>query len=80
MNIPRTDPLRMDRDDSTGIYVRALVDGRAKSVDIACLDSESLRYWLRSRGGYNLWSENVVLALLGHEQSTVVVSNRKESK
>jgi len=67
MNITRADPDRMDRDGSTGIYVRAIVDGRLQSIDIACLDRQSLRDWLRSRGGNNEWAEHVVLLLLGHK-------------
>jgi len=30
------------------------------SVDIAFLTKDSLHAWLRSRGGENLWAENVV--------------------
>lgn len=67
MNITRADPDRMDRDGSTGIYVRAIADGRPQSIDIACLDTESLIGWLRSRGGNNPWAEHVVLMLLGHK-------------
>jgi hypothetical protein len=66
MKVLKTDPERMHLDDKTGIFVRALVDGRPQSVDIACLDRESLHDWLRSRGGKNEWAENVVMQLLGH--------------
>jgi hypothetical protein len=66
MNITRADLGRMDRNGSTGIYVRAIVDGKPQSVDIACLDADSLLGWLRSRGGNNAWAEHVVLMLLGH--------------
>lgn len=53
----------------TGIFVRAIgQDGRWGSFDIAELDRDSLHQWLRSRGGENLWAENCVLILLGHEQ------------
>jgi len=66
MKVLKTDPERMHLDDRTGIFVRAIVDGRPASVDIACLDKASLHDWLRSRGGQNEWAENVVLQLLGH--------------
>lgn len=66
----KTDPERMGRDNTTGILVRALVDGKPASVDIACLDKDSLHDWLRSRGGKNDWAEQVVLRLLGHRGET----------
>ena len=69
MKALKADPARMDMDDSTGIFVRALVDGIPQSVDIACLDKESLHDWLRSRGGNNPWAESVVFKLLGHEET-----------
>ncbi|MGF6641808.1 hypothetical protein [Paraburkholderia sp. MM6662-R1] len=50
----------------TGIYVRATFDGKRGNYDIAELDRDSLHCWLRSRGGENLFAENVVLLLLGH--------------
>lgn len=50
----------------TGIYVRAKTPTGWDSVDIAILDKESLRVWLRSRGGDNPWAEDVVGILLGH--------------
>ena len=68
MNVLKADPARMHLDDKTGIFVRALVDGRPQSIDIACLDRESLHNWLRSRGGDNPWAESVVLQLLGHQE------------
>jgi hypothetical protein len=68
LKITRVDPDRMDRNDTTHIYVRAVVDGQPQSVDIACLDTESLLGWLRSRGGSNPWAEHVVLMLLGHRK------------
>ncbi len=53
----------------TGIFVRAKdKEGAYHSVDIALLDANSLRLWLRSRGGKNAWAENVVGRILGHEQ------------
>lgn len=55
----------------TGILVRAkLPDGSFGSVDIAELDRASLWTWLRSRGGRNLWAENLILAMLEHKQIT----------
>lgn len=66
--------------DPTQIFVRAQgEDGTWHSVDIACLDRESLLRWLRSRGGSNEWAESVVLILLKHPSVTqggpVVVVN-----
>lgn len=52
----------------TGIYVRARLEDRWGSYDIVTLDRDSLIRWLKCRGGDNQWAENVVLALLGHEQ------------
>ena len=52
----------------TGIYVRAIdPDGKHGSADIAELDRDSLKAFLRSRGGKNLWAENVVALMLGHD-------------
>ena len=53
------------KNGETGIYVRAIKDGRPGSYDIATLDRDSLFRWLRSRGGANPWAENIVAALLG---------------
>jgi len=51
----------------TGIYVRAQrASGSWESADISTLDRNSLLEWLRSRGGNNVWAENVVGILLGH--------------
>jgi len=50
----------------TGILVRAKDGDRWAAADICDLDRASLHAWLRSRGGANLWAENVVLMLLGH--------------
>ena len=53
---------------TTGIYVRAKnVADQWDSVDIAELDKESLKAWLKSRGGDNKWAEDTVLILLGHQ-------------
>ena len=67
----RTDPARGDREEQTGIFVRAQnTSGEWVSADIARLDRDSLFAWLRSRGGENLWAENVVLQLLDHKPFT----------
>jgi hypothetical protein len=50
----------------TGIYVRAMLEGKWGSYDIAELDRDSLSRWLRSRGGSNQFAEHVVMLLLGH--------------
>jgi hypothetical protein len=65
----RCDPKRESTPEttSTGIYVRAMKDGKWESVDIYELDLPSLMLWLRSRGGDNPWAENTVAILLGHE-------------
>ncbi len=67
-----TDDLRIDPSriglTETGIYVRAQHDGKWGSHDIAHLDLDSLRRWLRSRGGENTWAESVVEILLGHRK------------
>lgn len=64
----KPDPARAYRHGDTGIYVRAQKPaGGYGNFDIAELERESLLAWLRSRGGANLWAENTVLILLGHE-------------
>lgn len=70
----KADRLNLDprEPDWTGILVRAQApDGSWMNADIGQLDRESLHRWLRSRGGRNLWAENVVLMILGHEQYDV---------
>lgn len=52
---------------TTGIHVRARLRGEFAVFDISHLTRSSLYQWLRSRGGSNLWAENTVLVLLGHE-------------
>ena len=66
----RVDPKRKDNwAGKTAILVRAkLPDGSFGPVDIAELDRDSLHAWLRSRGGKNLWAENLILAMLDHPQ------------
>ena len=54
----------------TGIFVRAQhEDGRWRTTDIVNLDAESLLAWLRSRGGQNVWAEETVGILLGHQHA-----------
>lgn len=66
MIIYEIDPSRANEPE-TGIYVRArAADGRWVNADIAHLQKKSLHEWLRSRGGENIWAENVVALLLGH--------------
>lgn len=64
----KVDPERNSNEfGSTGIYVRAkLPDGKWGSADIISLDKESLKIWLRSRGGENEWAENVIGILFQH--------------
>ena len=50
----------------TGIFVRALVDGKYESADISTLTKQSLFDFLRSRGGENIWAEDVVGIILGY--------------
>lgn len=64
----RVDPNYDQRGAVTRIFLRARTDaGHWVSCDIGELDRDSLHRWLRSRGGKNLYAENVVLVLLGHE-------------
>jgi len=63
----RADQERAINHGATGIYVRAIGSEGWGSFDIAELDRGSLFRFLRGRGGKNLWAENVVMALMGHE-------------
>ena len=61
------DGKRLEENVKTGISVRAkFPDGHFGTADIYFLTKESLLEWLRSRGGENVWAENVVGVLLGH--------------
>jgi hypothetical protein len=60
------DPKRAELHGSSGIYVRATLDGKWGNFDIAELDKSSLLHWLRSRGGDNPWAEDTVGIILGH--------------
>ena len=67
----RLDPHRADMGlkggAETGIYVRATDDKNVPcSIDIVQLDRASLIAWLRSRGGRNVWAENVIMLIFGH--------------
>jgi hypothetical protein len=66
------DRMRFTRHGPTGICVRAQgIGGKWGAYDIAELDKDSLRAWLRSRGGVNKFAENVVFILLGHKADLV---------
>lgn len=71
--------------DPTGIYVRGLLNNQWISTDMYFLDVESTLVWLRSRGGANLWAENLILLLLGHRQveadevKTLMDNNKQKS-
>lgn len=68
----RVDPSRdisrasMPETLSTGIYVRALREGRWDNADIFELDIESLREWVRSRGAVSEWAMGLIEHLLLH--------------
>jgi hypothetical protein len=65
----RVDPERIDLDDTTGVYVRAVDDdGHWHSIDINCLDRASLRLFLAGR---KRAAEQVVLLILGHAPLSV---------
>lgn len=72
-------PNRTDLHGSTGIYVRAELDGEIGNFDIAELDSASLLTWLRSRGGDNLWAEDTVGIILGHGHLHKTLSEEPKS-
>lgn len=63
------DPARLP-ENKTGIYVRAMLNGRWGTHDIAHLNTDSLWRWLHSRDNAD-WPSNVVLVLLGHSQQQV---------
>jgi len=63
----RVDPDRADLHGLTGFYCRAMNGDKWVSADIAELDRDSLRAFLRSRGGENLWAENIIAGLFRHE-------------
>lgn len=61
------DRLLQEGEQATGIYIRAQgADGRYDAFDIVELDKASLLTWLRSRGGDNIWAENVIGLIMGH--------------
>lgn len=67
----KIDPQRTGKFKSarTGMFVRAQDEGgRWQNVDIIHLDAQSLRTWLRSRGGYSPWAEQVIFMMLDHEE------------
>jgi hypothetical protein len=61
----KTDPKRRGRDrNRCGIDVYVPDSGL---VDAGCLDAPSFLKWLRIRGGYNPWAEQLCMRLLGYE-------------
>lgn len=65
----KVDQKRYDVKDeygTSGIFVRAKVEGKWDSVDMVLLEKESLKHFLKSRGGDNAWAEDIVGILLGH--------------
>jgi hypothetical protein len=62
---------RLDLDNTTGIYIRGKLGGSWENHDIACLTRDSLLAWMiaKDQGREGLYSRNVVLALLDHNQS-----------
>lgn len=63
-----TDSRRIGKySELTGIMVRAKGPRGFGAFDIGELTRESLFAWLRSHGGANLWAENVIFNLLGHD-------------
>jgi hypothetical protein len=69
MRTLEVDPIRREEmpEDATGIFVRARDEhGKFVNADISILTKESLHAWLKSRGGDNVWAENVVAILLGY--------------
>lgn len=60
------DPTRYsDTVEPTGICVRAALNGKWGNFDIFHLTATSLRDWLRSRGGLNVWAEETIFILFG---------------
>jgi hypothetical protein len=62
------DPERGNLADATGIFCRALRDGRWTTVDIAELDRASLIEFVTSRGPVSNWARDITLILLGHSR------------
>jgi len=60
----KADPKRKDLANATGIYVRALRDGKWDSVDIAELDKLSLEEWLKDLSKEELI--RVIEIIFGH--------------
>jgi hypothetical protein len=75
-------PLQIDNErrnqPETGINVRARNSlGGWEWIDVAALNKPSLLEWLKSKGGDNLYAENVVGILLGHGPFHNVVDQTK---
>lgn len=62
----KADPTRLDL-PKTGIFIKAIKDGRLQTCDIAHLDRESLFFFLKAENGNNLFAENTVMSLLDHK-------------
>jgi hypothetical protein len=62
-----------DRDGApeTAIFVRARFNNRFESVDISRLTTQSLKQWLRSRGGQNDYAERTLAMILGHDPDDI---------
>lgn len=54
---------RIQHDGKTGVYVRAMLNDKWESVDIATLTRESLIEWVHSKP---FGAEGLLLTLLGH--------------
>jgi hypothetical protein len=54
----------------TGIIIRAFIDERWESVDLGDerVTWEQMTEWLRSKGGFNPFAENLLLGILGKDQ------------
>ncbi len=65
----------------TGIFIRAKIQHEWEVIDIGDprLSDERVLEWLRSRGGYNPWAENVALWLLGRQQIAHETKPEKEN-
>ena len=60
----------MSEFQESGVLIRVNIDGKWQAVDIAdpILTPEEVTLWLRSRGGYNPFCENLLLAFINKDQ------------
>ena len=63
------DPNRLQYDDTSGIYVRATLDGKWGSYDFVTLTQESLHEFARSRGPVSDWAMALLDHVLGHPRA-----------